>query len=64
MEKIIENDERLSKPSLDDVLAEWQKHLLCTDREKAQDADLAIKRMKALMEKFRNEAPNKGDCIG
>ena len=49
----------LSEPTLDDVLADRQKHMLCTDWEKTQDADPAIKRTRELMEEFGNEAPNK-----
>ena len=55
LEEIIENDERLNEPTLDDVLADRQKHMSCTDWEKAQDADPAIKRMKELMEKFETK---------
>ena len=60
LEEIVENDERLSEPTLDEVLADRQKHMSCTDWEKAQDVDPAIKRMKELMEKFGNESPNMG----
>jgi len=43
----------LSEPTLEDVLADRQKHMLCSD------VDPAIRRRKELTKKFEKETPNK-----
>ena len=58
-EEIIENDEMLSEPTLDDVLVDRQKHMSCTDWKKAQDAYPAIKHMRELIKEFGHGASNK-----